>query len=451
MRHGSSGCSATGATTLPVSPRSCSTRARRSTWRDWRTRTRTGSHGHARWCARGRVAQRWKACVARPMPFQLSAADRVTSVARHRVGTALVPPDDAHHDPLNRNVALVETERRHGGIRGLEPDPASRLPIESLDGGARALHQRDHGLAVVGLVALVDHDEIAVLDVLVDHRLTPHLQHVAAAAAGYQLVGHRDGVVAAHRLDRLAGSAALAPEPRRFAPARAGPTVGVIAEVKRRSPSAGAIREDLDPATHARAYEHGGAVAISVLTDERHFGGTLDDLSRVVRCVSVPVLRKDFILDELQLYEARAAGASAVLLIVRALAPERLRTLADAARGLALGVLVEVHADAELDLALAVEPTALGVNSRDLGTFAVDLGLGERLVARVPAGVPVVAESGIETREDVGRMAAAGADLVLVGTSVARTADPEAAVRELTGVRRQGRGAGPRTGGSHGI
>ena len=189
----------------------------------------------------------------------------------------------------------------------------------------------------------------------------------------------------------LARRAALAPEPRRFAPALAGPTVGVIAEVKRRSPSAGAIREDLDPATHARSYEHGGAVAISVLTDERHFGGTLDDLSRVVRCVSVPVLRKDFILDELQLYEARAAGASAALLIVRALAPERLRALA------------------------------------------------ELLVARVPTGVPAVAESGIETREDVERMAAAGADLVLVGTSVARRTDPEAAVRALVGVPRKGR------------
>src|SRR5256886_6819766 len=139
------------------------------------------------------------------MPFQPSAADRVTSVARHRVGTALMPPDDAHDDTLNRNVALVETERRHGGICGLEPDPASRLAIESLDGGARALHQSDRGLPVVGLVALVDHDEIAVLDVLVDHRLTARLQRVAAAATGYQLVGHRDGVAAAHRLDRLAG------------------------------------------------------------------------------------------------------------------------------------------------------------------------------------------------------------------------------------------------------
>ena len=242
------------------------------------------------------------------------------------------------------------------------------------------------------------------------------------------------------RARELERRAAEAPEPRRFAPALVGRVVGVIAEVKRRSPSAGAIREDLDPATHAGAYERGGAVAISVLTDQRHFGGTLDDLSHVARCVSVPVLRKDFILDELQLYEARAAGASAVLLIVRALAPERLRALAAAARGLGVGVLVEAHSEAELDLALGVEPAAVGVNSRDLGTFAIDLGLGERLLARVPAGVPAIAESGIETRDDVERMASAGADLVLVGTSVARTADPEAAVRELTGVRRQGRG-----------
>src|SRR5256884_5053972 len=136
----------------------------------------------------------------------------------------------------------------------------------------------------------------------------------------------------------LAQRAAQAPEPRRFAPELAAPGIGVIAEVKRRSPSAGPIREDLDPVAAAGAYGQGGATAISVLTDERHFGGTLDDLSRVARCVSVPVLRKDFILDELQLYETRAAGASAALLIVRALAPERLRALAGAAPGAALGV-----------------------------------------------------------------------------------------------------------------
>src|SRR6266850_4523058 len=190
---------------------------------------------------------------------------------------------------------------------------------------------------------------------------------------------------------------------------------------------------------HARAYTQGGAVAISVLTDELHFGGSLDDLARVASAVPVPVLRKDFILDELQLYEARAAGASAVLLIVRALTTDGLRALARAARDQGLGVLVEVHSAGELELALGVDPTAVGVNSRDLATFAVDLGTAEQLVALVPKEVPVIAESGIATRADVERMAAAGADLVLVGTSVARAANPEAAVRGLTGVRRVGR------------
>src|SRR5439155_666982 len=256
----------------------------------------------------------------------------VTRVGLHQVGTALVLPDDAHHHTLDHDVALVDTERRHGGVRGLESDPPARLTIEPLDRGARAVHERHHRLAVVGLVALVDHDEVAVLDVFVDHRLTAYLQHVTPAAAGDQLVGHRDRVRAAHRLDRRAGGdqavqrqiggpglAAAAPPPPRFTLALAGRDVGVIAEVKRRSPSAGSIREDLDPVAHARAYTQGGAVAISVLTDELHFGGSLDDLARVASAVRVPVLRKDFILDELQLYEARAAGASAVLLIVRAL------------------------------------------------------------------------------------------------------------------------------------
>src|SRR2546421_9993251 len=158
----------------------------------------------------------------------------------------------------------------------------------------------------------------------------------------------------------LARRAAHAPEPRRFAPALGAPAIGVIAEVKRRSPSAGSIREDLDPVAHARAYEQGGAVAISVLTDERHFGGTLDDLSRVARCVSVPVLRQDFILDELQLYETPARGASRAPLIGRARAPDRLRALAGAGPGLALGGVVGGHSGTEPDLARALEPAAVG-------------------------------------------------------------------------------------------
>ncbi len=241
------------------------------------------------------------------------------------------------------------------------------------------------------------------------------------------------------RARELERRARATPDPRPFAPALAGREVGVIAEVKRRSPSAGAIREDLDPVAHARAYVRGGAVSISVLTDELHFGGSLDDLAQVASAVPVPVLRKDFILDELQLYEARAAGASAVLLIVRALTSDGLRVLARAACDQRLGVLVEVHSVSELELALGVDPTAVGVNSRDLATFDVDLGRAEQLVALVPGGVPVIAESGIATRADVERMAAAGADLVLVGTSVARTAEPSEAVRALTGVVRRGR------------
>jgi indole-3-glycerol phosphate synthase len=231
--------------------------------------------------------------------------------------------------------------------------------------------------------------------------------------------------------------AAVAPPVRPFQePAEA---VGLIAEVKRRSPSQGDIRTDLDPVQHARAYVRGGAVAVSVLTDEAHFGGSLRDLERVAAAVQVPVLRKDFILDELQIMEARAAGASAILLIVRALAPDKLRSLARAAAAWHLATLIEVHSTAELDAALAADPSAIGVNARDLSTFAVDLAQAEAVIRNVPTNVAVVAESGIESRADVERVAAAGADFVLVGTSVARQKDPERAVNALTGVKRQGR------------
>ena len=232
--------------------------------------------------------------------------------------------------------------------------------------------------------------------------------------------------------------AASGPAVRPF-PGALGPTVGLIAEVKRRSPSQGAIRVDLEPVAHARSYLRGGATAISVLTEAEHFGGSIEDLSQVAAAVSVPVLRKDFILDELQIMEARAAGASAVLLIARVLSPEQLRTLAKAARTWGLGTLIEIHAEDELDAALAAEPAALGVNARDLATFGIDMRGAVKTISRIPAGVVVVAESGVERRDDVERFAAAGADLVLVGTSVARQSDPEAAVRALVGVKRQPR------------
>jgi len=176
-----------------------------------------------------------------------------------------------------------------------------------------------------------------------------------------------------------------------------------------------------------------------VLTEEAHFGGSIEDLERVAAAVRVPVLRKDFILDELQIMEARAAGASAVLLIVRALAPDTLQRLARAAAAWQLATLIEVHSASELEPALAAGPGAIGVNARDLSTFAVDLRGAEAVIRDVPSHVAVVAESGIESRADVERVAAAGADFVLVGTSVARQKDPEHAVSALTGVKRQAR------------
>lgn len=237
-------------------------------------------------------------------------------------------------------------------------------------------------------------------------------------------------------LERRAGER---PPPPPFGIGLRGASVGVLAEVKRRSPSAGAIREDLDPVAHARGYTAGGAVAVSVLTEESRFGGSLGDLEAVAQAVPVPVLRKDFILDALQLVEARAAGAAAVLLIARALDAAPLAALAAEARALGLATLVEVHAESELERALAAGPTAVGVNSRDLSTFETDFSVIERVLPRVPREVLAVAESGIAARTDVERLAATGADLVLVGTSVAAAPDPAAAVRALVGVPRRER------------
>ena len=237
----------------------------------------------------------------------------------------------------------------------------------------------------------------------------------------------------------LARAAGKAGPVRSLRAALAGGCVAVVAEVKRRSPSEGDLRGDLDPGDRARAYVSGGARAVSVLTDEAFFGGAVADLTAVAAAVRVPVLRKDFIVDELQVLEARAVGASAVLLIVGALDTGRLRDLAAAARGLGLETLVEAHTEAELEQALGVDASVVGVNSRDLDTFAVDLAVAERLLALVPAGVLVVAESGVRSVADVERLARAGADAVLVGSALSRAADPAAAVRGLARVPRRSR------------
>ena len=213
----------------------------------------------------------------------------------------------------------------------------------------------------------------------------------------------------------------------------------IIAEVKRASPTKGAIAPGLDAAAQAAQYVVGGAVAISVLTEPTRFGGSLKDLSDVAARVSVPVIRKDFIVAPVQLWEARAAGASAALLIVRALPPYALPILLDCALEAGLAVLVEVRDEQELARALRAGATIIGVNNRDLETLVIDRDTASRLVPSIPSSCIAVSESGIQHVDDVRLVAAAGADAILVGSVVSASAHPSAAVAALAGVPRQPR------------
>jgi indole-3-glycerol phosphate synthase len=219
---------------------------------------------------------------------------------------------------------------------------------------------------------------------------------------------------------------------RRFRDALAGVGIGVIAEFKRRSPSAGSLRERPQLAEIVSAYQRGGAVAVSVLTEGPNFEGTLDDLVAARAACGLPLLRKDFILDVYQLHEAVIAGADAVLLIVAALQANELASLHAAARELGLDVLVEVHDRDELASALGVGAEIVGINNRDLRDFSVDLARTEALMDDVPAGVLVVSESGIARAEQLRRLRERGVQAVLVGESLMRSADPAAALRALT-------------------
>ena len=234
-------------------------------------------------------------------------------------------------------------------------------------------------------------------------------------------------------------AASAAPAPPSLGAALRGRRVAVIAEVKRRSPSAGSIREDLDPADRAERYARHGAAAVSVLTDGPFFGGSVDDLRAAAARARVPVIRKDFILDELQIIEARAAGAAAVLLIVRALPRGRLGELLKFARGSGLDALVEVHTRDEVDRALEAEADILGVNSRDLDTFRIDTAAAWRILPSIPSGQLAVAESGMATAADVEAAAEAGADAVLIGTALSAAAEPERLLEQLARVPRRGR------------
>jgi len=241
------------------------------------------------------------------------------------------------------------------------------------------------------------------------------------------------------RASSLETAAERAPAAPSLAQALRGADVRLITEVKRRSPSKGAIAPGLDAATQARAYVEGGAAAISVLTEPAHFAGSTDDLLAVLGAVEVPVLKKDFHVRPIQLVEAKALGASAALLIARALSPDRLREMVAAARALTLEILIEVRDEGELERALEVGGKMIGVNNRDLESLIIDPTTAERLIPRIPGDVLAIAESGMRTREDVARYAACGADAVLVGSSISGAPDPVEATRAIAAVRRHPR------------
>ncbi len=228
----------------------------------------------------------------------------------------------------------------------------------------------------------------------------------------------------------LEGRAALY-EPRDFAAALRGPRLAVIAEMKQRTPSMGVLSEDYRPADIAHAYTEGGAAAISVLTHMAGFGGRPEHISVVRAATELPILRKDFVTDPFEVAEARARGADAVLLIVAALEPMHLKDLIAVTKSRGLAALVEVHDETETAAALEAGAGVVGVNHRDLRTFKVDLALTERLRRIVPQEVVFVAESGIHGPEDARRMREAGADAILVGEILMRSADPAAQIKEL--------------------
>jgi indole-3-glycerol phosphate synthase len=241
--------------------------------------------------------------------------------------------------------------------------------------------------------------------------------------------------LAARRLPmaQLLEALEVAPPVKDCLPALLTDEISVIAEVKRSSPSKGALATISDPAALAASYEQAGASVISVLTEQRRFGGTLNDLDQVRRAVELPVLRKDFMVDEYQFYEARAHGADVVLLIVAALSKNQLDDFLHLSRELGMRALIEVHTHFELESALDISSEIIGVNSRNLKTLDVDMQVFSQLIPQIPKHIARVAESGISTRSDVEFAHENGATAILVGEALVRSADPKVAMEQLLG------------------
>jgi indole-3-glycerol phosphate synthase len=251
------------------------------------------------------------------------------------------------------------------------------------------------------------------------------------------IAGAREGVEARRRdlpQADLESRLSARGEDRPFNEALVRPGLSLIAEFKRRSPSAGQLaREEIDLASQVAAYERGGAAALSVLTDEPHFGGSLADLRAARAACDLPIIRKDFIVDPYQLYEAAVHGADAVLLIVAALDDDALRSLRQEARAIDLDCLVEVHDEGELERALEAGAEVIGINNRNLDDMSIDIATTFELMPDVPAGKTVVAESGISGRAELEELDRVGVDAVLIGGALMEASDPEAKVRELSG------------------
>ncbi len=254
------------------------------------------------------------------------------------------------------------------------------------------------------------------------------------------ILEHKHGELAVRRVHippaEMQRRAQDRPPPRDFLRALHAPRRGrlaLIAEIKKASPSAGIIRADFHPAEIARAYADGGADCLSVLTDERFFQGSDAFLAQARSSVNLPVLRKDFVVDDYQIYEARARGADAVLLIVSALSPAQIADYAGLAHSLGMAALIEVHTEPEMHTALAANAALIGINNRSLSTFTTDLETTVRLAALVPSPVTLVAESGIKTRADLDAVLQAGAHAILVGETLMRAQDITRAVGDLLG------------------
>jgi indole-3-glycerol phosphate synthase len=257
-----------------------------------------------------------------------------------------------------------------------------------------------------------------------------------------RIVSHkRDELARAQQKLSLAALRQLAQTqaaPRDFRRAlKTGENIAVIAELKKSSPTSGLLRDDFNPVMLAKSYAAHGAAALSILTDEKFFGGNLENLQKARSACALPILRKDFILNPYQIWEARAHGADAILLIAAMLDRSQLFELLFVAAEIGMQALVEVHNEAELDRALLVGANLIGINNRDLQTFEVTLETTERLSKLIPASCVRVAESGIKSRREVERIAACGVDAILVGSHLMQQADPGEALAELTGVPRQ--------------